>query len=407
MEIGLLIARDKTSHNSWVALLGALERERLAGECRIVLSSWDEIVGDYEKLAGETTCCLVCFSLMSSDVGWFAQTASRLRPVLRGGDLIVAGGPHPTAAGGQTLSLGADVVFRGEADVSFPKFIGALAGGGDWRETPGIAFRRGSRVVGNPPPEPIALDRVRSYFRPLGLLGAVELTRGCPSTCRFCQTPWLWGRRPRHRSPQSVLDEMANFRSFVKILSPNAFGYLAERRGRPNVRAIVGLLESARSRYPSLRVNFGIFPSEVRPEYVRRDLVRAIRPLVANRYLAVGAQSGSDRVLSRAGRGHTVGEVIRAVEAILGEGMGVLMDILFGLPGETAEDVALTRRLMRDLERWGVRFRVHLFTPLPGTPFAGERAGERLDRETAEMLDEMARRGSVEGWWGESEAAVG
>ena len=107
------------------------------------------------------------------------------------------------------------------------------------------------------------------------------------------------------------------------------------------------MLEAARARYPALRINFGIFPCEVRPEYVRRDLVRAVRPFVTNRYLAAGGQSSSDRVLALVRRVHTVADILRATEIILGEDIAVPLDIMFGLPGETADDVCLTRHLRR------------------------------------------------------------
>jgi B12-binding domain/radical SAM domain protein len=401
MPIRLLFAQTKSHHNSIVTLLGSLERDGLADECDVRLAPPDRVVAEYEQMTTDRSRCVVAFSLATSDIPGFAQVAARLRRVRRPDDLIIAGGPHPTAADEAVLALGADVIFRGEAEVSFPQFIRAVRDGQEWRETPGLSFGDGPRVIRTPPPEPIAMDRVRNRFEPLRLLAPLELTRGCSCACRFCQTPQLWGHTPRHRSPENVLDELAHYRPshFVRFLSPNAFGYLAERPGEPNVRAIVGLLEAARARHPTLRIHFGMFPGEVRPEYVRRDLVRAIRPLVSNHYLAVGAQSGSDRVLALARRGHTVSDILRAVEIIVAEGMGALVDILFGLPGESSDDVQATRRLMEQIESWGGRLRAHVFSPLPGTPFADAPPAPRLDEETLAFLDQMAKRGGLEGQW--------
>lgn len=399
--IGLLFAREKPHHNSLVALLGSLEREGLADECDIRLAPPGEIVAEYEQAAAQGNRCLVGFSLATSDIPRFTSLATSLRRVLRPGDLVIAGGPHPSAADEAILSLGADVVFHGEADLSFPLFIRAILHGHEWRDLPGLSVIAGSRVVRNPPPEPIEINRVRSRFGPLRLLAPLELTRGCPHACAFCQTPWLWGRQPRHRSPENIVEELADYRPshFVRFLSPNAFGYQAERPGEPNVGAIVQLLESVRARHPTLRINFGMFPSEVRPEYVRRDLVRAIRPLVSNCHLAVGAQSGSDRVLALAQRGHTVADIFRAAEIILSEKMAVLVDILFGLPGESADDVRQTRHMMEQIESWGGRFRAHVFSPLPGTAFAHAPHPAHLDEKTLAFLDQMAKRGGLEGAW--------
>jgi B12-binding domain/radical SAM domain protein len=401
MVIQLLFARGKSHHNSIVALLGALEREGLADECEVRLVPWEQIVAEYEQPTVGKTCCIIAFSLATPDLPRFATLAASLRRLRRPDDFILAGGPHPTAADEAVLLLGADVVFRGEADVSFPLFVQAVLRGSEWRDLPGLSFRDGACLVRTPPPEPIEMARVRSRYGPLRLLAPLELTRGCPYACRFCQTPRFWGHTPRHRSLENVLDELTYYRPsyFARFLSPNAFGYQAERPGEPNTRAIVELLESVRVRHPTLRINFGMFPGEVRPEYVRRDLVRAIRPIVSNGYLAVGAQSGSDRILALARRGHTVADVLRATEIILGEGMGVLVDILFGLPGESEEDVRQTCRLMEQIESWGGRLRAHIFSPLPGTAFADAPPSGRLDEETNHFLDRMAKRGALEGGW--------
>ncbi|MCX8038329.1 MAG: TIGR04013 family B12-binding domain/radical SAM domain-containing protein [Candidatus Sumerlaeia bacterium] len=400
MGVLLLFAREKNCHNSIVTLLGALEREGLAGQCAVRLTSHARLIEDYAEAAASADRVLVGLSMATADAPRLVALLRDLRPHLRPNDLVLAGGPHSTAEDEAVLAAGADVVFRGEADRSFPQFVQAVVTGGNWRDCPGLTFRNAGQIVRTPPPEPVALDEVRSRFQSPRLIGSLEITRGCPYGCGFCQTPRLWGRTPRHRSLESILDELPHYRhsGYVRFLSPNAFGWQARRPAEPNVRAIVEMLEAARARHPMLLLVFGLFPSEVRPDYVRRELVREIRPLVANRYLAVGAQSGSDRVLHNVGRGHTAADAFRAVETILAEGMGVLVDVLFGLPGETPADAALTRRFMERFAPSGVRFRVHVFTPLPGTPLAAAEPNA-LDGETRAFLDEMGRRGVVEGAW--------
>jgi len=401
MAVTLLLAREKPHHNSIVTLLGSLERENLADRCEIRLALWDRIVGEYEQAATGPERCVIGFSLTTPDVARFVKLMSTVRQVRRPGDLVVAGGPHASAADEAVLALGVDVVFRGEADRSFPLFMRAILGGDEWRDLPGLSRLDGSRLVRNPAAEPIEMDRVRSRSDRMRLLGSLEITRGCPYGCGFCQTARFWGCTPRHRSLENILEELVHYRAsrFVRLLAPNAFGYCAEQAGEPNIRAIIEMLEAAHTRHPMVRIVFGAFPSEVRPEYVRRELVRAVRPLVSNRYLAVGAQSGSDRVLALAGRGHTVADVLRACETILDEGMGVLVDTLFGLPGETADDRAQTRRMMAQIASWGGRFRVHIFWPLPGTPLANAPAAPLLDPDTSDFLSDMARRGAAEGTW--------
>jgi B12-binding domain/radical SAM domain protein len=400
MSCTLLLGRQKAHHNSIVTLLGAIEREGLADSVDVSVEPWEQIVAAYEEAASEDgRSCIVGFSLATPDVPQFEKLAVALRRRRRPGDLIIAGGPHATAADADVLALGVDAVFRGEGDLSFPRFVRAVVEQRDWRDGPGLSFLDHERIVRRPAAEPIPIDQVRSRFKPLALVAPLELTRGCGYGCAYCQTPRFWHGKPRHRSLESTLEHLADYRGFVRFVSPNAFGYEATRRGEPNQAAIVGLLEAVRTRYPELQIQFGVFPSEIRPEYVRRELVRAIRPRIANRYLAIGAQSGSDSVLARARRGHTAADVLRAAEIIRGEGMDVLVDILFGLPGETADDVRKTCDLMATIAAAGGRFRVHLFTPLPGTPFADQPLAPSLDAETLAFLDALARQGKVEGNW--------
>ena len=88
-----------------------------------------------------------------------------------------------------------------------------------------------------------------------------------------------------------------------------------------------------------------------------------------------------------------VGQTSKAVKFVR------LPTVLFGLPGESADDIRRTRQMMERIESWGGRFRVHIFSPLPGTPFANTERPGRLDEETLAFLDQMAKRGVLEGEW--------
>ena len=40
----------------------------------------------------------------------------------------------------------------------------------------------------------------------------ITYSRNCPHKCRYCASPWLFGRRVRHRDPQDVINEMVRLR---------------------------------------------------------------------------------------------------------------------------------------------------------------------------------------------------
>ena len=116
----------------------------------------------------------------------------------------------PTAIGGSGVS-GApdlcrnafDVVFIGEAELTWPQFLR------DWER--GIHRREYRQVERpdlsrHPPPR---WDGIADDI-PLYRLGGVQTTRGCPYDCEFCDAIHLFGRRPRHKPIESVIQEVVS-----------------------------------------------------------------------------------------------------------------------------------------------------------------------------------------------------
>jgi radical SAM superfamily enzyme YgiQ (UPF0313 family) len=145
-------------------------------------------------------------------------------------------------------------------------------------------------------------------------------------------------------------------------------------------------------------VFFGSFPSEIRPEHVSREALRLVRRYCDNTNIIVGAQSGSDRVLAAAKRGHGVEEVRRAVRLGLEEGFRINVDMIFGMPGEDHADVQASLGLARELADLGARIHAHTFMPLPGTPWRDAPAGD-VDPETIREVDRLSQRGALYGHW--------
>ena len=141
-------------------------------------------------------------------------------------------------------------------------------------------------------------------------MGPIEITRGCPYSCKFCCTPFLTGGRVRHRSIESVVEwlqravEMSGFKR-TWFLSPNALSYGGHGRTVESDR-IESLLKAVTSVKGLEEVFFGSFPSEVRPEFVSTPILEMMKGYVANKTLQIGLQSGSNRILKIINRHHTV-----------------------------------------------------------------------------------------------------
>jgi B12-binding domain/radical SAM domain protein len=302
--------------------------------------------------------------------------------------ITIAGGPHATACF-QDLVYIADYVVVGEGEFTVPRLLDAIRTGNP--VPPGVATRDGFTPIDHT----IIPDAYPSFSR---FKGYIEISRGCPHSCRYCQTPCMFGHHMRHRSIDSVRTLSTHFRQ-IRFVSPNALAYGSDGK---NLRLDkVELLLKMLKRDLSREIYFGTFPSEVRPESVTVESAELIREYCDNKKLHIGVQSGSDTCLARLRRGHTSHDALCALDNIHNAGLIPLVDVIFGFPDETAEEQEETVRLVREVCRNGY-VHAHRFIPLPGTPLAGT-VSVPVIPEAKAALGSLALSGRVTGSWNEPE----
>jgi B12-binding domain/radical SAM domain protein len=320
---------------------------------------------------------ITCYSLNSLNEPSY-------RDEIRGATgITIVGGPHATACPREVAGY-ADYVVVGEGEFTLPRLLANLEEGKE-EPVPGVVTKDWAR----PADHSVRLDA----FPPFTVMkGYIEITRGCPFGCAFCQTPRIFGSSMRHRSIGAIASSARRYRD-VRLVSPNALAYGSDGR-RPRLEKVERLLAALEG-----NIYFGTFPNEVRPEFVSDEALELISRFCRNTRVAFGIQSGSDRVLERIGRGHTVADGLRAVELCRDHGLTPVVDLIRGFPFETGEDEEATLDLVRWVVRDG-RVRLHAFLPLPGTPLAGTRprpAGPRAER----LLGRLALAGKLTGSWRE------
>lgn len=348
---------------------------------------------------------VVGWSFYSTDFPAAAADLARVRAATGQlpGVTHVAGGVHATAEPLDTLRAGFDLVVVGEGEATVIELVHALATGGDPRALPGVAHRDGAgRLVTNGPGPRRPLDDFPGFNARHHHWNPLEITRGCVYACTFCQTPFAFKARFRHRSVGNVREHAAVMARagarYLRFVTPTALSYGSDDTS-VNLSAVEALLASVREAMgPAAKVYFGTFPSECRPEHVTDEALALIARWCDNDSVIIGGQSGSERLLEATRRGHTAGDVVRAVERCVARGIRPDVDFLFGLPGETADDQRATVQLAERLVAMGARVHSHGFMPLPGTPLRDAQPSPIGD-ELHAMLRRLEAQGKSYGPW--------
>lgn len=322
---------------------------------------------------------ITCYSLNSiNEHAYRAEIAGA-------GCTTIVGGPHATACPRKVAEY-ADFVITGEGEFTLPRLIREIGRGGSG-QIPGVV----TRDYGEPADTAVLIDAYPAFSETKGY---VEISRGCPFACGYCQTPQIFGRCMRHRSMDAIA-RYANRYEHARFVSPNAFAYGSDgvHPRWAKVKHLLGALTG--------KIYFGTFPSEVRPEFVCEESLSLVSRYCANTRLHFGAQSGSDRVLRLLNRGHSIGDAMNAVDLCTGAGITPVVDFIVGFPFETDGDQEATLAAIAETARHGY-VRVHRFLPLPGTPLA-ETTARPLRKETDRLLGKLALSGRLSGSWDDPE----
>jgi len=163
-------------------------------------------------------------------------------------------------------------------------------------------------------------------------------SRGCPYNCAFCTSRAQWGK-PRLRSVASLADEIK---------------YLLRRY--PHMKELY-ILDDLWA-YPEERFD-EFFAWWMGHELNKKLTLRGfIRSNTATKKLFVrmkkmgfsrirfGAETASPRLLKLVNKGATVEDHQRAVDLAAEVGLPITASFMYGLPGETKEDLALTAKFL-------------------------------------------------------------
>ncbi|KKK43228.1 hypothetical protein LCGC14_0731770 [marine sediment metagenome] len=377
-KIAFVFYYHKQNFYSLNAIAGALETDQVFESIDFYFSkSKDDLLNLLEENVKIYKRIIVAFSFFTSQLFETHALLKILKLKVQKKCILIAGGSHPTGDPNGTLKMGFDIVVVGEGEETIIELMQKINANKNLTEVKGIAFKSDNQYIYTGKRTEINLDKYPPFPIKNTRYGAIEITRGCPYVCYFCQTPYILGTTPRHRSIENICVSVKELYDHygdltdIRFISPNAFSYGSMDGKVINLDKLEELVRTVRDIIRKKgRLFFGTFPSEVRPEHVTQETLDLVLKFANNDNITIGAQSGSQKVLDLCHRGHSIEDIYNAVELTIKNNLEINVDFIFGLPGENPEDVNLTIKMMKELTAQGARIHAHAFIPLPQTPFS-------------------------------------
>lgn len=180
------------------------------------------------------------------------------------------------------------------------------------------------------------------------IVGIVSISNGCLDACSFCSTRIVKGRLqsyPVDLIVNEVSDLVADGCQEIWLAGQDASCYGFDT-GTNLARLVQTILTRVPGKY-HIRLGMG------NPRHLlsyAEELVETCHDPRVFRFLHLPVQSGSDAVLARMKRQHSVADYYRLVEIFRGNfpDLTLSTDLIVGFPGETPEDFAQTLRLVRE-----------------------------------------------------------
>jgi anaerobic magnesium-protoporphyrin IX monomethyl ester cyclase len=302
--------------------------------------------------------------------------------------LLVAGGPMPTLYP-ERYSQQFDVVFRGEADLSFPHFcqdyfaqkvtrdgllqMPSQGYSGLFINNQGFSIcnpcihHTEAEIEGFPLPDRSDFDHAAYQREGIQKTGfkttSIMTTLGCPFNCDFCSKP-VFGNLFRRRNLDSV---------FAEIESIQRLGYDSLWIADDNFTLSLSYLKSFCQRMAGYSIHWTCLS---RSTGINEEIARLMKTAGCRR-IYLGLESGSQSTLKLMKKKATLEDGLNAVYHFKKAGVEVAAFFIVGYPGENETDIEETFKFALKLPLDEISFNVPF--PLPGSTLF-ERVA-RLDKE--------------------------
>ena len=239
----------------------------------------------------------------------------------RRGKLVVAGGPLASLCP-EELRGQVDVLFQGEAEYTWPRFLEEHASG-HWS----AEYRQDEKpsMLDSPVPrfDLLKVDRYRTL--------TIQFARGCPYSCDFCDIIVMYGRRPRTKSLAQVVAEVSAIHRLgmtnIFVVDDNFIGNKREANA-----LLAALAEWQRAHgYPIE------FMTEVSLNVAQDDELLALMKAANFATVFVGIESPRAASLQESNKAQNMrGDILAAVHRIQASGIQVMAGMIVGFDSDDA-----------------------------------------------------------------------
>lgn len=284
---------------------------------------------------------------------------------------IVFGGAHVSALGPKSLQPYPAIDYAVAGEGEFP--MTALSKGGDPSTIPGLAYRVSGEMRYNgratqmaqmddlPIPAYHLLDdfphsyRLPMFNAPTANGAPIISSRGCPYSCSYCDRS-VFGASYRHNSPAYLVAHMKTLYDRYGITHFNLYDDLFTLK-RKRVEEVCGLLADMGRPFT--------FNCSVRIGHVNLELVEILKS-GGCWMISLGVESGDEELIGQHKEGVKLDEVRQVVAMIRNTGIRVKGLFILGLPGETPQTAASTKRFINETGFDDIN--LTKFAPFPGSP---------------------------------------
>jgi radical SAM superfamily enzyme YgiQ (UPF0313 family) len=289
----------------------------------------------------------------------------------RRGKRVAVGGPYATLCP-EDLEGRADVLFVGEAEETWPRFLRDCAEGSSEK-----VYRASRRPDLTETPVPrfdlLRMDRYRTM--------PMQFARGCPFNCEFCDIIVMYGRKPRTKSVACAMAEVEELHRLgvqnVFLVDDNFIGNRA--RAKEFLREL-SAWQAAR-RYPIS------FITEASLNLARDDELLELLRAAHFVMLFIGIESPRRSSLDEAGKTqNTRDDMLSSVHKIQSYGFEVDAGMIVGFD---ADDPSVFEEHLHFMQEARIPISMTgLLNALPKTPLHGRlaRAGRLLAESTGDQF---------------------